>query len=576
MKNMKKIFSMVLAVVMVLALSAPVLAADTYTLTIDSNVAGHTYEAYQIFAGELGIANSKEVLSNIVWGTGVDTTKEIEGVDLLEAINAKFGQSFTDAAEVAKWLSDDVTSDSATLDSFADLVGNYLGTVAGTSSFDGTKYTVSGLAAGYYLVKDKDGTQDGQPDAYTKYILRVLKNQTVTPKSDTVTVEKTINDTLNGTYAEHEDFDITDTAYYKWVGTLPSNLASYETYYYKFTDTLPIGIDTDVTVGGVYYGIQQIYIEGHDGNVVHVCYDITDADTANDTLPAGITLNYTNGEYERDADGNITGTVTAEKIELEFADLKALHEGLLATQKIVVKYTAFVNRDALVSAYGQYNPMENQVYLEFSNEPNGDGIGKTVSDEAYAFTFRFDVDKYDADNQELKLEGAEFILYYERTEGGQTVKYYAQVVTEEMIAEGVEINGKAVTQSNLGNIWGWTTDRAEASILDTDANGFLTVGGLDKGIYYLEETKAPAGYNLMESPVQIKITPSYDAEGNLVAVDYYVDSIHQSSATVGIRNDSGSTLPVTGGMGTTLFYIFGSVMVIGSAVLLITKKRMAA
>ena len=593
MKNMKKFFSLVLAIVMVMALAAPVMADEgdgniaevgggataqpSYTLTINNSHEGHTYEAYQIFEGDLATVNGKEVLSNIVWGSDVKNTD-----DLLAAINAKFNQSFTTAAAVADWLSKSVTSDSTTLDQFAAVVGGYLDTASGTSTYvqatneKAAHYIITGLYAGYYLIKDQEGTQDGKPDAYTKYILRVLKDESVTPKSDTTTVEKTINDTLGGTYTDYEDFDITDTAYYKLEGTLPNNLNSYTSYYYKFTDTLPDGITTNLTVGAVTYGVQQIYIEGHDGNIVHTFYDITDSDNTNDTLPEGVTIKYTAGAYTRDENGAIVAVETSEKVEIEFNDLKTLYPNLLSSHKIIVKYTAFVNRDVLISAYGVINPMTNKVYLEYSNEPNGDGKGKTVEDEAYAFTFRFNVDKYDADDSTVKLEGAEFVLYYERIENNETVKYYAQVVTEEMITEKVEINGKAVAEYNLGNIYGWTTEKTAASVLDTDANGYLTVGGLDEGIYYLEETKAPAGYNLMETPVQIVITPTYNEQGMLTAVNYQVDSIAQNSATVGVRNDSGSTLPVTGGVGTTLFYVFGSILFVGAAVLLITKKRMAA
>lgn len=583
---MKKLFAMILAIVMIAAMAVPAMAADDYTLTINNETADHTYEAYQIFAGDLhDQGGGKLVLSNITWGTGVDSDKTVA---LLTAINAKFEKSFADAEAVAQWLAIEVTSDSTTLDNFADIVGDYLAsTPNGTSTpvpADGeTKahYTISNLPAGYYLIKDQDNSLEGKNDAYTKYILRVLKDQTVTPKSDIPKVEKTINDTLNGTYLNYEDFDITDTAYYKWEGTLPANLGAYDTYYYKFTDTLPVGLNTNVTVGGKYYGIQQIYIEGHDGNVVHTFYDITDNDDNNNVQPDGVTVTYTNGDYTRDDDGNVTGTTTKETIEMEIEDLKALYPNLLSTHKIIVKYTAFVDRDAVIATNAQRVGMENKVVLEYSNEPNGDGKGQTLPDEAYAFTFSIAVDKHDADNTELKLEGAEFKLYYQRVEKDDNgdekiVKYYAQVVTEEMIAEGKEINGVEVTQANLGNVYAFVADESKASILDTDVNGYLRVGGLDEGVYYLVETTAPAGYNLMETPVQVVIKPSYNDDGTLKEISYEVDNMAQASEIVSVRNDAGSTLPVTGGVGTTMFYIFGSIMVVGALVLLISKKRMAA
>ena len=564
---MKRVISMVLTLMLVLGLATTAFAADetpaTYTLTINNATAGHTYEAYQLFSGELAEMDGKQILSNIEWGAAIyndangDGKIEGEGeydksAALLAAIDAETGLSAlhgaTDAATLAVKLSA-VTSDSETLDLFAEVAGDHLGNVTGTSGEQAdNKYTITNLPAGYYLVKDKDDTLTGKNDVYTKYIIRVLKSVEVTPKGDIPKVEKTINDTIDGTFTEIEDFDINDTAYYKWEGTLPSNLKSYESYYYKFTDTLPTGLQ--------HLDILQVYIEGHDGNRVHTFLDKVDSDTNNDTLPTGI-----------------TSTLEGQIVTLEFNDLLKLYTNILPTQKIIVKYSARVTRDALIA-----KPMTNEVYVEFSNNPNGDGTGETPKDVAHAFTFQINVDKYDADNKETKLAGAEFVLYYQRTENEQIVNYYAQVVTEEMIESGAVINGTAVDKDDLGVVYGWVTDKTKASVLDTDTNGALGVKGLDAGIYYLEETKAPTGYNLMETPVQISINPTYTETGDNVSVtvSYEVDSIAQPSNTVGVRNSAGSTLPSTGGMGTTIFYIIGGLMVAASAVLLVTKKRMTA
>ena len=548
MKMTKRIFSLALCLVLMLALALPAMAAgETYTLTINNATDGHTYEAYQIFTGTLtedktDPENPRQILSDIKWGSSVN------GAELLAAVKAESGLSnlhpASDAASLAVLLSA-VTSDSATIDLFAEVVGAHLTAVAGTSTDAGEHYTISGLAAGYYLVKDKDNSlADTAHDVYTKYIIRVLKNETVTPKGDVPKVDKTINDTIDGTFTDVEDFDINDTAYYKWEGTLPSNLKSYDSYYYKFIDTLPTGLD--------FLSFEQVYLEGHDGDVVHKFFDKT-----------------VNTEMPEDINANVSG----KNVTLEFEDLLTLYPNILPTQKIVVKYTARVTRDALIA-----DPMTNSVKVEFSNNPNGDGDGDhgtTPEDVAHAFTFQINVDKYDADKTDKKLEGAEFVLYYERTEGGAIVKHYAKVITEEMIAAGGEINGLPVDADDLGVVYGWTDDITQASVLDTDANGSLNVRGLDEGIYYLKETKAPAGYNLMETPVQIKIVPTYTASGDemSVTVSYEVDSIAQSSNTVGVRNSSGSTLPVTGGAGTTMFYVVGGLLVAAAAIMLISKRR---
>ncbi len=571
---MKKAIAIIVCLVMLLSIGTTVFAADsTHTLTINNPTKGHNYEAYQIFSGTLEniSGTDTQVLTNIEWGSaivgdGYDNSsallKDIQAAakDAEDGSPMKKLLGVKDAATLAEAMADNITTDSETLDALAAIFAKHIvaGKNTGTQDYtenvvtdadgkttDKSYYTISGLTPGYYLVKDQDNSLAGEYDSYTKFILRVIKDETVSPKSSIPSVDKTINDTIDGTFGEHEDFDINDTAYYKWTGKLPSNLKDYETYYYKFYDTLPTGIE--------YVQFEQIYLEGHDGNVVHSFYD---AKTSTQ-MPAGI-----------------NATINGKNVELEFEDLWTLYPSILPTHKIIVKYSARVTRDALIA-----EPMTNSVYVEFSNDPNAEGDGskgKTPEDVAHAFTFQINVDKYDADNKDKKLEGAEFKLYYERTENDVIVKYYAQVITEEMIAEGTIINGTAVDADDLGVVYGWTTDEDAASVLDTDSKGALSLRGLDEGIYYLKETKAPAGYNLMETPVKIEIIPVYTESGDEVSVtvNYKVDDKEQDSNTVGVRNSSGSTLPVTGGIGTVMFYVLGTVLVLGAVVLLIVKKRM--
>lgn len=560
---MKKAIAVILCLVMIMSMSITVFAEETHTLTINNPTEGHTYEAYQIFGGTLEKVSGTDtqVLTNIVWGKAIVGSDYDNSAALLSDIHdaataadesspMKKLLGVNNAASLAEAMADNITTDSETLDALAAIFAKHIetGKNTGTQEYvqaEKNYYTISGLTPGYYLVKDQDNSLAGEYDSYTKFILRVIKDETVSPKSSIPSVDKTINDTIDGTFTEHEDFDINDTAYYKWTGKLPSNLKDYETYYYKFYDKLPTGIE--------YVQFEQIYLEGHDGNVVHTFYD---ASEENAQLPNGI-----NAE------------INGKNVTLEFEDLWNLYPSILPTHKIVVKYSARVTRDALIA-----DAMTNSVYVEFSNDPNAEGDGskgKTPEDVAHAFTFQINVDKYDADNKEKKLEGAEFVLYYERTEDDAIVKYYAQVITEEMISAGTVINGTAVDADDLGVVYGWTTDESAASVLDTDEKGAISLRGLDEGIYYLKETKAPAGYNLMETPVKIEIIPVYTENGDEVSVtvNYKVDDKEQDSNTVGVRNSSGSTLPVTGGVGTVIFYVLGAALFIGAALMLIVKKR---
>lgn len=582
MKMTKRIFSLALCLVLMMALALPAFAAGTtYTLTINNENPNHVYQAYQLFKGDLAEKDGKQILSNITWGSAVS-----DPAGLLAKINTTVGLEVlygaTDAANLAVKLSA-VTSDSATIDLFTETVAPYLTTVAGTSGAQaGNQYTISGLEAGYYLIKDKPDSLDGVFDVYTRFILRVLKSLEVTPKGEVPDVDKTVNDTIDGTFGEHEDGDIGDTLYYKWEGKLPSNLKDYEGYYYEFQDTLSAGLK--------FLRIEQIYVESSEGVQVHVFYT-ANSDPKVKPDPSATLLSVTDDKGNADPSDDVINTITQvtsdQSVVLKFSDLQKLYTSLLPTHKIIVKYSAQITRDAVFAT-----AMPNSVKLIFSNDPQGDGTGTTPEDEAYAFTFKIDVDKYDADDKSKKLEGAEFNLYYERTEnvGGKDtiVKYYAKVVTEEMVyvvdsdgkvtttlrPEGERmLNGTALDGDDVGVVYGWTTSLSEASILDTDKDGKLSVKGLDAGIFYLKETKAPTGYNLMETPVQIKIVPTYSADGKTVNVSYEVDSIEQTTTTVGVRNSSGSTLPITGGVGTTMFYVIGGILVAAAVVMLISRRR---
>ena len=597
MKMTKRILSLALCLVLCLSLALPAMASSgPYTLTINNDAVGHTYEAYQIFSGDLvTTTEGKDVLSNVKWGSSISNT-----AGLMTALETAFpgllvkgvdgNRLYVGAAGVAEYLSNNVTSDSESIDLFAEVVSKYLGAAAGTSEKkDGSgnvlpaapPYSIGNLSAGYYLIKDRDDSLENANDVYTKSIIRVLKNETVTAKSSVPEIDKTINDTVDGTFSESEDFDIGDTAYYKWSATLPSNLMSYDIYTYNFVDTLPKGLK--------FIRWEQVYIEGHDGNNVHSFYNVEN-DTAYladpghvaQALPTGITQ-----EVVENAD-----LTTVAK--MNFADLFTLYPNILETHKVVVKYSCLVTRDAKV-----VDPMTNKVYAQFSNNPNGEGtgdLGKTPDDVAHAFTFKITVDKYDADDSSKKLPGAEFVLYYTRIVDEHPTNYYAKVVTEEMVYEADadgnltttlkpeservlpgSANTTPIDADDIGVVYGWTTVKSEASVLDTDHNGALTVKGLDSGLYYLEETKAPAGYNLMETPVRINIIAVYNKETGLKeSLTYEVDSISQgSSSTVGVRNSSGSTLPVTGGAGTTMIYVAGVALIAAAVVLMISKKRRA-
>ena len=507
MKHIKKLASLLLVLVMALSLAVTAFADEltTYSITINNSTAGHTYEAYQIFTGDL----SGTTLSNIVWGSGVS-----------EAGQTALG----DAAAKAETLKTE-----ADAKAFAKAVAPYLTTAAGSASTvtDG-KYVISGLAAGYYLVKDQDGSLTGDADAYTEYIIKVVSDTTATPKSSVPTVEKKVKDTNDSTgvtsdWQDSADYDIGDSVPFQLKATLADNVSSYTTYKVVFHDTLSKGL--------TYNNDAKVYIDGTETN--------------------GFTVTAT-----VNADGTTTLTVSCD-------DVKALGAG--NSSVITVEYTAKLNENAVLGSAG--NP--NEVYLEYSNNPNksengNNETGETPKDVVIVFTYKTIINKVDSENK--PLTGAAFKL--------------------EKLIKGKD--GAADT---------WTTVK-EFTVDETTTS--FTFSGLDDGQYKLTETKTPVGYNTID-PIYFVIEATHDEtadaptlktlnayltdangnkqtemkDGESVNIDLGTVDLTAGSITTTVVNKSGSKLPSTGGIGTTIFYVLGGVLVLAAVVLLVTKKRMS-
>ena len=507
MKHIKKLASLLLVLVMVFALATTAFAEETtYSITINNSAKDHTYEAYQIFTGDL----SGTTLSNIVWGSGVS-----------EAGQTALG----DAAAKAETLKTE-----ADAKAFAKEVAPYLTTAAGSANTvtDG-KYVISGLAAGYYLVKDQDGSLTGDNDSYTEYIIQVVGNVTATPKSDVPEVQKKVKDINDSTdttktdWQDSADYDIGDSIPFRLKATLADNVSSYTTYKVVFHDTLSKGL--------TYNNDAKVYIDGTETN--------------------GFTVTAT-----VNADGTTTLTVSCD-------DVKALGAG--NSSVITVEYTAKLNENAVLGSAG--NP--NEVYLEYSNNPNksekgNNETGETPKDVVIVFTYKTIINKVDSENK--PLTGAAFKL--------------------EKLIKGKD--GAADT---------WTT--VKEFTVDETATSF-TYSGLDDGQYKLTETKTPAGYNTID-PIYFVIEATHDEtadaptlktlnayltdangnkqtemkDGESVNIDLGTVDLTAGSITTTVVNKSGSKLPSTGGIGTTIFYVLGGVLVLAAVVLLVTKKRMS-
>ena len=518
MKAMKKLASLLLALVMALALAVPAFAAgETYSITIANAAENHVYEAYQIFAGDLSTnTDGKKVLSNIVWGSGVsDAGKTALG----------------DAAAKAETIKTE-----ADAKAFAQAVAPYLTNAATSGTQTNDKYVISGLAAGYYLVKDKDNSLANKDDFYTAYIMRVVDNVEAAPKGDKPTLNKKIKHNDGETWGVVGDNQIGDTVEFRTISTVPDT-SNYTSYTYIIHDTMSAGLTSNVTKDS--------------GVTIKI----------NDKAGNGATLDSKYYTVAVDAKDANSFTVTIDII-------KAVADGKMAKgDELYTYYTGVLNSNAKVGSADNTN----EAKLEYSNNPNNsEDKATTPPSKVYDWTFKMKINKVDENNK--ALTGAKFVL---------SKKGELNVADLECGEDGVPTKTDSLiklVKVQDGYRIATATD-ADADITYVIEAGAVTIKGLDDATdYYLYETKAPVGYNQLKVPVKFTITAAYNADGSQLASDSPTVSINDGAASTNlstnIENKAGSTLPSTGGIGTTIFYVVGSVLVIGAAVVLITRKRM--
>lgn len=524
MKHMKKLVTLLLALIMALALVVPASAATV------ENKTGHAYEAYQIFKGTQ--SSDSYVLADVEWGSDIDSTQFLKALKtdgrLVDNANKQIFANCATAADVAEVLKTEADN-SKVAKAVANLAAKHRKTTFTASIAKDAKNVE--LPAGYYLLVDV--TTPGKGDAMNSALLQVTNkgNIVLDKKYDVPQVNKSVKDT-DDQWGEAADWCIGSNVPFQLIGTLPSNYADYESYKYVFHDTLGAGLQ--------YNGDVKVYVR-------------------NGSTDTELTAGFTVAPDKAATAGGGSLTIT-------FDNLKTI-KSITSSSSIVVKYTAKLLNTAVIGQPG--NP--NEVYLEYSSNPNFSGTGtpptsETPKDTVLVFTYQLDINKVDGTTPTKKLQNAEFKL---------------KCVAAEKEATW---NGKWVTVDANNKVTGWVDTQDKGSALITNANGLAQVIGLDAGTYELYETKAPGGYNKLKDPIKIVITATLDkTEDNpaLTALTIKVDDIAAKAGDVTkgtvsttVTNNSGATLPETGGVGTTLFYIIGGVLMVGAAVLLVTRKRM--
>ena len=403
--------------------------------------------------------------------------------------------------------------------------------------------TLSG-PQGYYLIVQTTAANDAG-----KTMSAVIVNTagqagvTVSPKKDTVTVSKKVQENMDGVnnpasednWGTAADYNIGDYVKFQLTGSLPTDYADYTSYEYTFHDTADQGLTfvNDTTHLVKVYAV-------NDNNKVEL---------KQDTLTGYQVL---------------TSDINGETFNVKFADLKKAQAektgdtvNITSSTQIVVEYYAQLNENAVLGSNGN----QNKVYLQFSNNKYGEGTGKTEEHKVTVFTFKLEVTKYGkTDSDKEALNGAGFTLY-KATKVNPADSDYAKV-------------GDEVQHTN-GNVFDFT--------------------GLDSGYYKIVETTTPKGYNTID-PITFTVTATYnpaDEPGtltDLTVTDVKVGGVASAEQTFTVNRGTGeagtaqiktdvvdipgSKLPSTGGMGTVLLYVAGiAVFVLAGATLVMALRR---
>lgn len=359
---------------------------------------------------------------------------------------------------------------------------------------DKTKGTAAfnDLPAGYYLVFPEGGSTGNNSrgtDAILVNVPRDGGNTAVEIKSTFPTVDKKVQTTEGGNPTDNGTAQVGDTVTFKLTAKVP-DMTDYNSYTFKFIDTLSDGLE--FVANSVEVNIAKNKIEAG-------------ANTYSETF----------------VDGTKTLTVA-------FADLKNVVKSgtdkVATDDEIVVTYKAKITKDAVKD-----NPAKNTVYLQYSNNPGTDELGKSNPDESKVYTYDIEIHKFHTEDIDAnRLANATFKLTSD-VDGNNVVKLVAE------------------TDANTYHVQG-DGEAGSVDTVTTDATGKITIKGLKDGTYYLHETIAPTGYNKLKKPIKIDITVTGEA---YTTPTYKVDEVDQNTSNIiKVENVKGVMLPETGSIGT--------------------------
>lgn len=584
MKRLNKLLAILLAVTMMMSLAVVVQAVGTASITITSAVEGETYSAWKIFdATDDGNGHySYSISTEGNFWSAINSAYDSGSGALANFITLTattdptvYTVQFKDYVDYATpGYNSDAEYKQAFLDLLTSIVETAITTAPGISATASDVADANGVAemtdldAGYYYISTTVGT----------IVMLDTTNIEIYDKNLEPTTEKTVYDDSTYTSTTDDtdsDAEIGDTVYFQTVidniyGV--SNLVLYDSMDagldYSQIDSVTLCLsDSDTTGTALTLGTGTGTYAVNTADV----YFVVDVDattfTTDGTLytyDAGNTPQYTQvttGTYDPTETYYLLGDFS---MTFDYSDVT----GLTRTAFIVVKYSATVNENAVIyDVENQTGSNDNDTRVSYGN--NSWSLMSTTN----TYVYSLNVYKYTgtlSDSPEV-LSGASFIIL------DSTGNNYAKFILE----NGVYRFDEWVAYSGDDNLEA-NSDPTYYTLI-TDSTGILNISGLDaETTYQIHETAAPAGYNKLASDVSFVIagsdnqttTQGYVSVNGEDPNTTTISGISVAQTAVPIQNNSGSEMPETGGIGTTIFYVVGGILVVGAVVLLITKKRL--
>ena len=579
---MKKLLSILLALVLVLSLATTAFAA-TAQVTI-TGVSGRDYEAFKLLNASVSGTNYAyevntkytevliEVLGLDATATGEDIITEIGKITNTEAMRHFADKLYK--AILAAGLAADATWSGETV----DLEQAYW-LIADVTDLSGTSSSNSLVMVD--TVGDTDITVAAKPD--TPDTVKKIDDE-----NDSLIDPSPISEDATN-LQDSADYDIGDRVPYVITTNLPNNISEYSYYSILLRDEVDKGLtylpdSFAITVNGKPMTIAEAGTDAT-ADFVYVIETTTDADGKQTAQNLYVYPNRGYTLVEKDALGNPVEVAASKTAGGDFLALfpADTDHSAINFSEVVFSYECELNAAAVIGNPGNPNFYE----LVFSNDPYSDSFGQTPRDVCIVFTYQVIFNK--VDSHQDPLEGADFDLFKFVAIAG------ADAYTEETAPAGAIFH-------NGANAWGYwqnlTNQKTTNKVADDPATPedeskeatTFTFTGLDDGFYKLEETIVPLGYNGID-PIEFYVSAEHDTDFSAYVESGILTALNATTKVSGelaldggvngileatVENRSGTELPTTGGMGTTMFYVLGTMMVMGTAVLMVTRKRMTA